>query len=177
MKRDLSEFKVKNSRSFKLQHVCWWLVQNLIFKTFWFPSKARVITLRLFGAKIGQQVLIRRGVRVHFPEKLTIGDNSWIGEDVWFINHEGIDIGSNVCVSQSVVICSSSHDFRTSSLDYKHSDIQISDGAWICLRATILAGGKVGVNSIVSAGEVFAGDLKDEHIFMNGIEKPIGYLD
>jgi putative colanic acid biosynthesis acetyltransferase WcaF len=177
MKRDLSEFKVKNSRSFKLQHVCWWLVQNLIFKTFWFPSKARVATLRLFGAKIGQQVLIRRGVRVHFPEKLTIGDNSWIGEDVWFINHEGIDIGSNVCVSQSVVICSSSHDFRTSSLDYKHSDIQICDGAWICLRATILAGGKIGVNSVVSAGEVFAGDLKDEHIFVNGIEKPIGYLD
>jgi len=177
MKRDLSEFKAKNSRSFKLQHVCWWFVQNLIFKTFWFPSKARVITLRLFGAKIGQQVLIRRGVRVHFPEMLTIGDNSWIGEDVWFINHEVIDIGSNVCVSQSAVICSSGHNFRTSSLDYKHSDIQICDGAWICLRATILAGGKVGVNSVVSAGEVFAGDLKDEHIFVNGIEKPIGHLD
>jgi putative colanic acid biosynthesis acetyltransferase WcaF len=148
-----------------------------MFKSFWFPSKARVTALRIFGAKIGQKVLIRRGVRVHFPEKLTIGDYCWIGEDVWFINHEVIEIGSNVCVSQSAVICSSSHDFRTASLDYKHEKIEIRDGAWICLRATILAGGKVGVNSVVSAGEVFIGDLKDEHIFVNGIGKPIRKLN
>ena len=173
MKRDLSEFKANNTKSFKPRHVCWWLVQNLIFKAFWFPSKARVATLRIFGAKIGEHVLIRRGVRIHFPEKLKIGDNSWIGEDVWFINHEVIDIGSNVCISQSVLICSSSHDFRTSSLDYKHQMIKISDGAWICLRAIILAGGKVGVNSVVSAGEIFTGMLKDEHIFVDGSDKPI----
>ena len=177
MKRDLSEFKDKNSRSFKLRHICWWFLQNLVFKTFWFPSKARVTALRIFGAEIGQHVLIRRGVRVHFPEKLTIGDNSWIGEDVWFINHEVIDVGSNVCVSQSVVICSSSHDFRTSSLDYKHRRIEIRDGAWICLKATILAGARVGVNSVVSAGEVLSGDLKDEHIFVNGLDKPIRKSD
>ena len=92
-------------------------------------------------------------------------------------DHDLIDVGSNVCVSQSVVICSSSHDFRTSSLDYKHKGIEIRDGAWICLRATILAGARVGVNSVVSAGEVLSGDLKDEHIIVNGSNKPIRKSD
>ena len=177
MKRDLSGFKSKNARAFKPQHVLWWLVQNLMLKTFWFPSKLRVITLKLFGAKIGDRVIIRQGVRVHFPEKLTIGNNSWIGEDVWFINHEVISVGSNVCISQSAIICSSGHDFRTPSLDYKHKKIAILDGAWVCLRATILAGAEIGLNSVVSAGEIFAGDLKDGHIFVNGTARPIDKLD
>jgi len=177
MKRELAEFKNKNERAFGARHLLWWSVQNLMFKSFWFPSKLRVTTLRIFGADIGHQVLIRRGVRVHYPEKLSIGDNSWIGEDAWFINHEVIAVGSNVCISQSVVICSSSHDFRTSSLDYKHKKIEIQDGAWICLRATILAGARVGVNSVVSAGEVLMGNLRDERIFVNGSDKPIRKSD
>jgi putative colanic acid biosynthesis acetyltransferase WcaF len=177
MKRDLSEFKSKNIRTFKPRHILWWLMQNLIFKKFWFPSKMRVATLKFFGSKIGNNVLIRAGVRVHYPEKLSIGSNSWIGEDVWFINHEVIDVGSNVCISQSAIICSSGHDFRTPSLDYKHKKIEILDGSWVCLRATILAGTRIGLNSVVSAGEVLVGDLKDEHIFVNGTARPIGRLD
>ncbi len=177
MKRQLANFQKDKSYRLTPRLFFWWIVHNTIFISPFFGSRLRVRVLRFFGAEIGEGVLIRARTRIHFPWNLKIGNDCWIGEDVWFINHEVIDIGSNVCVSQSVVICSSSHDFRTSSLDYKHGGIQICDGAWICLRATILAGGKVGINSVVSAGEVFAGDLKDEHIFVNGLEKPIGYVD
>ena len=39
--------------------------------------------LRLFGARVGRHVIIKPGVRVKYPWRLTIGDNSWIGERAW----------------------------------------------------------------------------------------------
>ena len=177
MERELAKFEKVSSNSRRLSFALWWLVQNSLFKNFWFPSKLRVITLRAFGAQIGKSVLIRRGVRVHFPELLVVGDHTWIGEDVWFINHELIDVGSNVCISQSAVLCSSGHDFKSQSLKYKHSRVKISNGAWICLRATLLPGSVVGKNAVVSAGEKFSGSLPDNYLFRKGksfkIEEPV----
>ena len=153
----------------------WWLIQNTIFTSFLFPSGLRVLTLRIFGATIGSSVLIRRGVRIHFPWNLKVGDNCWIGEEVWFINHESIEIGSNVCISQRAIICSSGHDLRSPCLTYKHIPIKIQDGAWICLQSTILAGSSIGRNSVVSAGETFKGELSEGSIFVEKKSKKINW--
>ena len=177
MERDLTKFENDKSKSRRISFLAWWLVQNILFKNFWFPSYLRVITLRIFGAQIGPSVLIRRGVRVHFPKNLVVGENSWIGEDVWFVNHELIEIGSNVCISQSAIVCSSGHDINSQSLNYKHSPIKISSGAWICLRVTVLPGSVIGKNAVVSAGETFSGILPERCLFRNGtfieIKEPI----
>jgi putative colanic acid biosynthesis acetyltransferase WcaF len=173
MERDLSRFENKSTGSRTVVFFMWLLVQNIFFKSFWFPSRLRVFTLRLFGAQIGRSVLIRRGVRVHFPKNLVIGDNSWIGEDVWFINHEKIEVGENVCISQAAIVCSSGHDLNSTFLDYKHAKIKISSGAWVCLRATLLAGSIVGKGAVVSAGEIFSGNLPDSHLFRYGKSRKI----
>ena len=175
MIRDLARFSAQTSIRLKLLIAIWNLVQNGISIRFFIPSKLRIFILRLFGAKIGKWVYIRRGVRVHFPWNLTIGDHSWIGEQVWFINHAPIEIGSNVCISQNAIICSSGHDYKSKSLEYKHKSITIRDGAWVCLRANILAGSEIGINSVVSAGETFVGDLPNDHIYVQGKIKAIKY--
>jgi putative colanic acid biosynthesis acetyltransferase WcaF len=176
MERDLSRFNAEASSIHKLRFSLWWVIQNLFFKSFWVPSRFRVAVLKFFGAQIGKGVLIRRGVRVHFPWNLEIGDQCWIGEDAWFINHEKIQIASNVCISQAAIICSSGHDFLSAALTYKHLPIRIEKGAWICLRATVLAGSQVGRNSVVSAGEVLAGTLPENHLYVNGQGKFIEKL-
>ena len=173
MERKLSAFEAGETQKRGVRFALWWLLQNLGFKSFLFPSNLRVSSLRLFGAKIGNRVIIRRGVRVHMPWNLEIGDHCWIGEDAWFINHEKITIGSNVCISQAAIICSSGHDFRSPSLAYKHKPVTIEDGAWICLRATVLAGSHIDRNSVISAGEVFTGNLPANHLFVGGASKPI----
>ena len=64
--------------------------------------------LRAFGADVGRRVLIRHGVRVQWPWKLSVADDVWIGEDAWIINLEPVVIGSDVCVSQGAMLCTGS---------------------------------------------------------------------
>jgi len=126
------------------------------------------LLLLIFGAKIGKRVIFRRKVRVHFPWNLEIGDDCWIGEEVWFINHEKVTIGSNVCISQKSIICSGGHDYRSSSLEYAHKPIAIKDGAWVCLSAMILPGITIGECSVVSAGEIARKSLPDYSMLVGG---------
>ena len=172
MKRTLKNFK--SNRDFSLIIVAfWWLICNLIFSNPFTPSSFRSTILRIFGATVGTGVTIRRGVRVHFPWNLEIGDDCWIGEEVWFINHEKITMGSNVCVSQRSIICSGGHDYRSISLEYSHKSVTIRDGAWICLDAKVLPGVTIGECSVVSAGEIVRKSLPDYSMLIGGQARPI----
>ncbi len=153
--------------------LAWSVIQNTLFKSVFTLSALRVFFLRRFGCEIGRNVLIKRGVRIHFPWQLKIGDDCWIGEEVWFINHEKITIGSNVCISQRSIICSGSHDYRSISLEYAHEPIVIKDGAWICLDAKVLPGVTIGESSVVSAGEVARKSLPDYSMLVGGQVRPI----
>ena len=175
MNRDLRAFSGSSNFTLlrKIQLGTWFYAQHVFFKSAFFPSSLRPLFLKLFGASIGRRVLIRRGVRVHFPWNLEIGDNCWIGEEVWFINHEKITVGSNVCISQRSIICSGGHDFQSVSLEYSHKPIEIKDGAWICLDAKVLPGVTVGECSVVSAGEVARKSLPDYSMLLGGQVRPI----
>ena len=79
----------------------WWLVQSLLFKNS--PQLLygfRRFILRMFGAKIGKKVIIRPTVRITYPWKVSIGDYSWIGDDVVLYSLGEIEIGRNVVISQ-----------------------------------------------------------------------------
>ena len=152
----------------KIRLGLWCCVQHLFFKNALLPNKFRGLILRLFGASVGRGVLMRRGIRVHFPWNLVIGDNCWIGEEVWFINHEKVTIGSNVCISQRSIICSGGHDFRSASLEYAHKPVVIKDGAWVCLDAKVLPGVTIGECSLVSAGDIVRKSLPDYTMLIGG---------
>jgi putative colanic acid biosynthesis acetyltransferase WcaF len=172
MNRTLTKFKSR--RDFNLiAFSSWWLISNLIFVNAFTPSVLRTLVLRFFGATVGTGVKIRRGVRIHFPWNLEIGDHCWIGEEVWFINHEKVKIGTNVCVSQRSIICSGGHDYRSSSLEYAHRPIEIKDGAWVCLDAKVLPGVTIGECSVVSAGEIVRKSVPDYSMLIAGEIRPI----
>ena len=151
----------------------WFVVQHLFFKRSIIPVSLRPSILRVFGSTIGHRVIIRRGVKVHFPRNLEIGDDCWIGEEVWFINHEKVKIGSNVCISQRSIICSGGHDYRSATLEYAHKPIEIKEGAWICLDAKVLPGMTVGECSVISAGEIVSKSVPDYSLLVSGAIRPI----
>jgi putative colanic acid biosynthesis acetyltransferase WcaF len=139
----------------------WLLTSGTVFMRWWFPAKLRVSVLRFFGATIGEGVLIRHRVRIHWPWKLTIGDNSWVGEGAWLLNLEPIVIGRNVCVSQDVLLCTGSHDRHSPTFEFDNAPIEIDDAAWIAARATVLRGVHVGAGATIGACALVFADIPD----------------
>jgi len=146
-----------------LWQALWFAAQSLIFRSWWFPRRFRPALLRLFGADVGQGVVIRHGVRVLWPWKLVIGDDSWIGEDVWLLNLEPITIGSDVCLSQGAFVCTGSHDHSSPDFHYDNAPITIHDGAWLCAQSAVLRGVTIGTVSIVAARGVARRDVPAGH--------------
>lgn len=171
--RKLDEFRVSIRNIDKIRAIYWKILNVTFVGSNLCPGIVRKSLLRLNGAKIGSRVVFRSGIRVHFPWNLEIGDYCWIGEDVWFINHEKVKIGSNVCISQRSIICSGGHDYRSASLEYAHKPIDIKDGAWVCLDAKVLPGVTIGECSVVSAGEIVRKSVPDYSMLIAGEIRPI----
>ncbi|MDV7132534.1 DapH/DapD/GlmU-related protein [Williamsia muralis] len=138
-----------------------WLAVRSVFQKWWMPAALRVRILRAFGAEIGTGVLIRHDVTIHWPWKLTIGDNSWIGEGAWILNLEPVVIGRNCCISQSVFLCTGSHDRNSPSFEFDNAPITIEDGAWVAARATVLRGVTVGRHAVVGACALVSRDISE----------------
>ncbi|ATD69829.1 MULTISPECIES: DapH/DapD/GlmU-related protein [Gordonia] len=136
-----------------------WLALRTPLSAWFVPAKLRVLVLRVFGARIGDDVLIRHGVKIHWPWKLVVGNGSWLGEGAWILNLEDVEIGSDVCISQDVLICSGSHQRRSRTFEFDNAPIRIADRAWIGARAVVLRGVVVGPNCVVGANTVVASDL------------------
>jgi putative colanic acid biosynthesis acetyltransferase WcaF len=138
----------------------WFAVLNLVFVKWWCPSKLRVLILRAFGARVGAGVIIRHRVRVHWPWKLTVGDHVWIGEEVWMMNLEPIEIGSNTCLSQGARLICGSHDRRSPTFEFDNGPIAIGEGAWVAAGCTVLRGAVIGKGAVLGAGAVVSGSVE-----------------
>ncbi len=143
-----------------------WICVQWLFVSSGFPGSAhRKLLLRMFGARIGRGVVIKPSVRVKFPWRLTIGDHSWIGEDVWIDNLAATRIGSNVCISQGAYLCTGSHDWSSGRFGLIAEPIAIEDGAWIAARATVGPGVVVGEGAVLCLGGTATKDLESWGIF------------
>lgn len=134
-KVDLSLFDKKNGLNrgkFLFFEILWYLVKIVFFlSSFPFPSSFKVFLLRLFGAKVGKNVYLKPKINIHFPWKLIVGNNVWIGEEVFILNLEDVFIGNSVCLSQRSFVCTGNHNFRTIDMQYFNKPIIINDGCWI----------------------------------------------
>ena len=139
----------------KVQELLWWIVRSLLFAT-WFPvpSLLKVVSLRLFGAKIGIGVVIRSRVNITFPWRLTIGDHVWIGDEVLILSLAPVTIDSHVCISQRAFLCTGSHKFRTENFDLETKPISIGEGCWIAANVFIGPGVTLGKGTLCSVGTV-----------------------
>lgn len=146
--------------------ILWYFIKMVFFLTaFPFPSVLKVALLRLFGAKIGNGVIIKPRVNIHFPWKLIVGSNVWIGEEVLMLNFEQITIGDDVCVSQRVFLCTGNHDYKEPSMPYRNAPILLGNGCWIGASGFISPGVKVGEDTVVFAGSVVTADLLSGSIY------------
>lgn len=145
--------------------VLWFIVGSPLLRSSILPwSRFRTVLLKAFGASIGSSVVIKPSVRVKYPWRLCIGDNSWIGESVWIDNLGEVNIGSNVCVSQGVYICCGSHSASDRAFELKVKPINIENGVWICAKAVVLQGVTIARHAVVSAGCVVSRDVVEASV-------------
>jgi len=137
----------------RVKELLWWLVRSLLFAP-WFPvpSSIKVTALRVFGAKVGEGVVIRSRVNITFPWNLEIGDHVWIGDEVLILSLAKVTIGNHVCLSQRAFLCTGSHDFRKESFDLITKPIVVEDSCWICAQAFVGPGVTVPSGTMVKAG-------------------------
>ncbi|MEM9540480.1 MAG: hormogonium polysaccharide biosynthesis acetyltransferase HpsU [Cyanobacteria bacterium P01_E01_bin.42] len=130
----------------------WWFVQAIAFPlTLHNLSGIRSAILRLFGAKIGQGVVIRPTARFTYPWKIEIGDYSWIGDDVVLYSLDKIQIGSHCVISQKCYLCTGSHDISDRAFALQTEPILIGNGAWVATDCFIAPGVKIGANAVIGA--------------------------
>jgi putative colanic acid biosynthesis acetyltransferase WcaF len=144
----------------RIVRALWYFVSLAVFENGWMPlSGLKRWLLRRFGAVIGKGLVIKPHVRIKYPWRLVIGDHCWIGQDAWIDNLADVRLGSHVCVSQLVYICTGSHDYRTRTFDLITRPVVIENGAWVGARAIVLGGVKIGANAVVAAGSVLTKDV------------------
>ena len=144
----------------------WYILKVLFFlSAIPFPSRFKCVLLRLFGAKVGKGVVIKPRVNIHFPWKLVIGENVWIGEEVFFLNFEQLTIGNNVCVSQRAFLCGGNHDYRQVSMPYRNGPINLKDGSWIGAGCFVGPNVTIGEDSVVVAGSVVTKSVNENGVY------------
>lgn len=138
-----------------------WMLTGLpLLRSSWLIGSGwRVVLLRIFGAKIAKNVNIKSGVRVKYPWKLRVGENSWIGEDCWIDNMALVTLGANVCLSQACYLCTGNHDWKDPAFRMSATPITLEDGSWAGSRCTLGPGVRLGRNAIVAIGSVVSSSI------------------
>ncbi|MBL8237041.1 MAG: colanic acid biosynthesis acetyltransferase WcaF [Bryobacterales bacterium] len=133
----------------------WFFFGLPVLRSSWMPfSSVRCRLLRAFGARVGEGVVIKPGVRVKYPWRLALGDHAWVGEDAWIDNLEQVTIGAHACLSQGVYLCTGNHDWSDPAFGLIVKPITIAPCAWVGARATVCPGVTVGEGAVVAVGGV-----------------------
>lgn len=133
--------------------------------------------LRLFGANIGEKVIIRPTVRITYPWKLSIGENSWIGDHVDLYSLGEIDIGSNCVVSQKSYLCTGSHDYTKESFDIFQKKIVIENEAWLATDVFVAPGVVIGKGTLIGARSSVFSSVPSGKICVGSPAKVVGERD
>jgi maltose O-acetyltransferase len=109
---------------------------------------------RLAGISIGKGSTIHTGARFYDPRKITIGQDSIIGENAVLDGRKDLVIGDHVAIASEVMIYNSQHDIEDKDFKAIEAPVFIEDYVFIGPRAIILPAVKIGKGAIVAAGAV-----------------------
>ena len=167
MKTDLSKYNIN-----------WYAPGNRLIRSLWFVvslvfiqnklnpfNSLKVILLRIFGAKIGRDVVVKPGVNIKYPWKLEVGNYVWIGEDVWIDNLDDVVIGNNVCISQGVMLLSGNHNYKKSTFDLIIGKIKIKDGVWIGAKSIVTQNVVCENHSVLTVNSVASSNLDSYSVY------------
>ncbi|MCH8330985.1 MAG: colanic acid biosynthesis acetyltransferase WcaF [Bacteroidetes bacterium] len=144
----------------------WYLVNVIFFRSPLLHSNTlKIGFLQAFGARIGKEVVIKPAINIKYPWLLEIGNNSWIGENVWIDNLVKVKIGSNVCISQGAMLLTGNHDYSKVTFDLLLGEIELEDGVWIGAKAIVGPGVNCRSHAVLAVNSVATSELEAYSIY------------
>ncbi|WP_028667088.1 WcaF family extracellular polysaccharide biosynthesis acetyltransferase [Runella zeae] len=149
-----------------LKNLLWFLV-NPVFINSYFPVPVgvKLLILRMFGAKIGEKVMIKPKVNIKYPWLLIVENYVWIGEEVWIDNLVEVVLGKNVCLSQGAMLLTGNHDYKNSKFDLKVGKIVLEEGVWIGAKAIVCPNVTCYSHAVLAVNSVAVKDLEAYGIY------------
>ncbi|MBZ5749054.1 putative colanic acid biosynthesis acetyltransferase [Metabacillus rhizolycopersici] len=143
----------------------WWLVQGTLFRfSLHNMYRWRNFLLRIFGAEIGKGVQVRSSAKFTYPWKVSIGNYSWVGDDVYFYSLDRIKVGNNCVVSQKAYLCTGSHNIKDIHFGLITSPIVIKDGAWVASDVFVYPGATIHEMGVVAARSTVIRDVPTNEV-------------
>jgi len=120
----------------------------------------RIFYYRCFcGLHIGRCSSLGMGLFLTGSD-IKIGSNVVINRRCTLDGRAGIKIGDNVSISPEVCILSLEHEIDSPNFKTIGKPVIIEDYVWICARAMVLPGVKIGRGAVVAAGAVVTRDVE-----------------
>lgn len=152
----------------------WWIIQATLFRASpQFLYGWRRFLLRSFGATIGKDVIIRPTAKITYPWKLSIGDYSWIGDDVVLYTLGEIEIGAHAVISQKGYICTGTHDYESTDFRIYAEKISIGEKCWLATDVYVAPGVTIGKGAVIGARSSVFKDIPENKICIGNPAKPI----
>lgn len=122
----------------------------------------RALCVKLIAAESGKRLDVGRKVR--FSRKLYIGTDSGIGDYAFFQGE--VHLGSKVLMAPNCAFIAHNHIFQNTEIPIKEqgmteSSITIGDNVWLGYGVTVLAGVRIGSNSVIGAKSVVTKDIPE----------------
>lgn len=156
-----------------LKRILWHFVNGLFFSSFFHFYGLKILLLKMFGAEVGNNVVIKPRVNIKYPWNLIIGNNVWIGEHVWIDNLEKVQIGNNVCLSQGALLLCGNHNYSKPGFDLMTGKIILEDGVWIGAKSVVGPNVTCHSHSVLSILSVATKDLEPYMIYKGNPAEPV----
>jgi maltose O-acetyltransferase len=130
--------------------------------------------LKCCGVKIGKNVSMYNSIEFRCPSGLIIKDNCSIGKYVLLDARKGLIINKCAVIASHVIIWTLHHDYNSPAFCITGDSVEIGEYAWICSRAIILPGIKIGKAAVVASGAVVTKDVEPFTIVGGVPAKKIG---
>ena len=150
-------FSVQNRLRRLVWNICWMLFYRISPRPFhgW-----RTMILKAFGATMGPNCHFYPASRVHSPWNLVCEDSVAAGDGVEIYNPAPMRFGSHAILSQGAYICGATHDFDDPAFPLLAYAMEVGPYAWICARACVAPGVKVGEGAVLGLASVATRDLE-----------------
>jgi acetyltransferase-like isoleucine patch superfamily enzyme len=105
-------------------------------------------------------VALHRHLRLFCVGGVSIGEGTTINRRATLDGRGGLQIGSNVSVSEGVKLLTATHDVQSPRFELLLRPVRVADWVWIGVDAIVLPGVSIGEGAVVGAGSVVTRDVE-----------------